>query len=532
MEKRLILALVLSLLVLIFWQRLSGRKLPETHPADDRMKAVQSAGPMPKEASSALPSSPAGDLSTSLKVPEEPLFWLENTNLKLGVGQKTGVIRHALIKGYHEDLRRDSPMVDLSHMGQAMISSPVFAYATQNGFERLVPNEVTVHNDAGKAKLELTFEGLRAAYEILPQGYSFSVSIKKEGGYRLPAPIVMLWPFGTTKEEGKDRYHISSFQGLVGKKLSSIPLAKLKEAKDIQGPFPWVGFGDKFFFQALIDDSRPFLEVRLIPLNAHGFVMSVPLFDGAVQESALDRDLTCFMGPKAYDVLKAQGHDLVRVVDFGMFGFLGRPLLVTLKFFHRILGNWGLAIIAVTVLLKLLLAPLTHQSYQSMRKMTVLQPKIRALQERYKNDRTRLSQETMALYKAHKVNPLGGCLPTLIQIPVFFAFYYTLINTVELRHAPFFWWIQDLSAKDPYLVTPLLMGASMIALQLLTPNQQNTNPTQQRMMLLMPIVFTFIFLSLPSGLVLYYLFSNILSIAHLLFFRQWQKNRPLLAQAS
>jgi YidC/Oxa1 family membrane protein insertase len=238
------------------------------------------------------------------------------------------------------------------------------------------------------------------------------------------------------------------------------------------------------------------------------------------------------MGPKAYDVLKAQGHDLVRVVDFGMFGFLGRPLLVTLKFFHRLLGNWGLAIIAVTVLLKLLLAPLTHQSYQSMRKMTELQPKIRALQERYKNDRTRLSQETMALYKAHKVNPLGGCLPTFIQIPVFFAFYYTLINTVELRHAPFFWWIHDLSAKDPYLITPLLMGVSMIALQLLTPNQQNTNPTQQRMMLLMPIVFTFIFLSLPSGLVLYYLFSNILSIAHLLFFRQWQKNRPLLAQAS
>ncbi len=532
MEKRLILALVLSVLVLIFWQRLSSRMLPGTRTADDRTKASQSAGAVPKEPSAALPDSPAGEVSTSLRVPDEPMLWLETSNLKLGVGQQTGAIRHALVKGYQEDLRRDSPMVDLAHMGQGMLASPVLAYATQSGFERLMPSKVTVRQDAGGAKVELVFDGLRAVYEIPPRGYSFSVGITKEAGYRLQAPVVVLWPFGTTKEEGKDRYHISSFQGLVGKKLTNVPMAKLKEAKEVQGPFPWVGFGDKFFFQALIDDSRPFLEARLIPLNAHGVVLSVPLFDPAAGESALARDLTLFMGPKAYDVLKAQGHDLVRVVDFGMFGFLGRPLLVTLKFFHKLLGNWGLAIIAVTVLLKLLLAPLTHQSYQSMRKMTELQPKIRALQERFKNDRTRLSQETMALYKAHKVNPLGGCLPTLIQIPVFFAFYYTLINTVELRHAPFFWWIQDLSAKDPYLVTPLLMGVSMIALQLLTPNQQNTNPTQQRMMLLMPIVFTFIFLSLPSGLVLYYLFSNILSIAHLLFFRQWQKNRPLLAQAS
>jgi YidC/Oxa1 family membrane protein insertase len=192
---------------------------------------------------------------------------------------------------------------------------------------------------------------VRAVYEIPPRGYSFSIGITKEAGYRLQAPVVVLWPFGTTKEEGKDRYHLSSFQGLVGKKLTNVPMAKLKETKEVQGPFPWVGFGDKFFFQALIDDSRPFLEVRLIPLNAHGFVLSVPLFDPAAGESALARDLTLFMGPKAYDVLKAQGHDLVRVVDFGMFGFLGRPLLVTLKFLHRLLGNWGLAIISVRVLL-------------------------------------------------------------------------------------------------------------------------------------------------------------------------------------
>lgn len=535
MEKRLILAVVLSVLVLVFWQRLSYRLLPESRPpGGSEQKAVRDEGKAQnqKEQEAPFPKAPAAPIASVLRAPEEPILWLETSQLKLGIGKETGVLRHAFLKGYKEELKKDAPMVDLAYAGAGILSPPVFAYATQAGLERLRPIRVELDQEKGQTEVSVWFEGMKAVYKIPNQGYALPFSVVKEANVPLKAPVFVLWPFGTGKQEGQDRYHVSSFQGLKGKKLHNVSLAKLGEIKELDGPFPWLGFGDKFFFQALIDDTRPFFRASLIPLNAHGYVLSVPLFDPVASKQALSRDMTLFMGPKAYDTLKAQGHDLVKVIDFGMFGFLGRPLLVTLKFFHRLFGNWGLAIIAVTVLLKLLLAPLTHQSYESMRKMTALQPKLKALQERYKNDRARLSQETMALYRAHKVNPLGGCLPTLIQIPVFFAFYYTLINTVELRHAPFLLWIQDLSAKDPYYITPLLMGASMIALQLLTPNQQSTNPMQQRMMLLMPVVFTFIFLNLPSGLVLYYLFSNLLSIAHLIFFQQWQKSRPLPAPAS
>jgi YidC/Oxa1 family membrane protein insertase len=534
MEKRLILAVVLSVLVLIFWQRLSHRLLPESQPSRDTEQTALSEGKAQnqKGQEAPFPKTLTTPITSFLRAPEEPILWLETLQLKIGIGEDTGVLRHVFVKGYKEDLRKDAPMVDLAYVGPGILSPPVFAYATPDGFERLKPIRVELDKEGGQTEVSVLFEGMKAVYKILNQGYTLSFSIVKEASQPLKAPVFVLWPFGTGKQEGEDRYHVSNFQALKGKKLYNVSLAKLSEAKELEGPFPWVGFGDKFFFQALIDDTRPFLQARLIPLNTHGYVLSVPLFDPIASKQALSRDMTLFMGPKAYDTLKAQGHDLVKVIDFGMFGFLGRPLLVTLKFFHRLLANWGLAIIAVTVLLKLLLAPLTHQSYESMRRMTALQPKLKALQERYKNDRARMSQETMALYRAHKVNPLGGCLPTLIQIPVFFAFYYTLINTVELRHAPFFMWIQDLSAKDPYHITPLLMGGSMIALQLLTPNQQSTNPMQQRMMLIMPVVFIFIFLNLPSGLVLYYLFSNLLSIAHLIFFKQWQKSRPLPAPAS
>lgn len=535
MEKRLILAIVLSVLVLIFWQRLSGRLLPGSQPSTkspEQTALSEEEVQNQKEKEASFPKTPSTPIGSLLKAPEEPILWVETSQLKIGIGQETGVMRHVFIKGYKEDLRKDAPMVDLAYVGPGILSPPMFAYATPKGLERIQPIRVEAHKGVGQTEVHLLFEGMKAVYKIPNQGYTIAFNVVKESGQPLKSPVFVLWPFGTGKQEGKDSYHVSSFQGLKGQKLQNISLAKLSDVKELEGPFPWVGFGDKFFFQALIDDTRPFLQARLIPLNAHGYILSVPLFDPAVSRQTLSRDMTLFVGPKAYDTLKDQGHDLVKVIDFGMFGFLGRPLLVTLKFFHSLFGNWGLAIIAVTVLLKLLLAPLTHQSYESMRKMTALQPKLKALQERFKNDRARLSQETMALYRAHKVNPLGGCLPTLIQIPVFFAFYYTLINTVELRHAPFFMWIQDLSAKDPYYITPLLMGASMIALQLLTPNQQSSNPMQQRMMLIMPVVFTFIFLNLPSGLVLYYLFSNLLSIAHLIFFKQWQKSRPLPAPAS
>jgi YidC/Oxa1 family membrane protein insertase len=169
------------------------------------------------------------------------------------------------------------------------------------------------------------------------------------------------------------------------------------------------------------------------------------------------------------------------------------------------------AILIVTVIIKILLFPLQHKSFKSMKEMQLLQPEIAKLREKYKDNKEKLNQEMMALYRAHKVNPAGGCLPMLAQLPIFIAFYRALGYSIELRHTPFVWWLQDLSAQDPYYITPILMGVTMFVSQKMTPT--SADPAQARVMQLMPIMFTFLFLSFPAGLVLYWLTNNILSIA-------------------
>jgi YidC/Oxa1 family membrane protein insertase len=186
------------------------------------------------------------------------------------------------------------------------------------------------------------------------------------------------------------------------------------------------------------------------------------------------------------------------------------PLLVILKFLYGYVHNYGVAIIVLTALIKLLFWPLGNKSYRSMKEMQKLQPKLVALREKFKDDKARLGQETMALYKAHHVNPFGGCLPMVIQIPVFFGLYKTLLYAIELRQAPFFGWIQDLSAQDPYYITPLIMGATMFLQQKMSPPMGD--PMQAKLMLWMPVIFTFLFLNFPAGLVVYWLFNNIFSI--------------------
>jgi YidC/Oxa1 family membrane protein insertase len=219
-----------------------------------------------------------------------------------------------------------------------------------------------------------------------------------------------------------------------------------------------------------------------------------------------------YLGPKKVDELKALGVGAERLVNFGFFGVLGKPILWVINLTHSVTDNYGIDIIILSILIKIIFLPLTQISFKSMKEMQKLQPEMKRLQETYKNDKARLQQEVMLLYKRRKINPLSGCLPTLIQIPVFIALYNVLQNTFDMRHAPFFWWIRDLSAKDPILITPLIMGATMVIQQKMTPSSAEL--AQAKMMMLMPILFTFLFLNFPSGLVLYWLVNNALSIAH------------------
>ena len=219
---------------------------------------------------------------------------------------------------------------------------------------------------------------------------------------------------------------------------------------------------------------------------------------------------TLYVGPKIQDKLEALAPHLNRTVDYGWLWFIAEPLFHVLKWIHGYVGNWGWAIIILTVLIKLVFYKLSETSYRSMANMRKLAPQMQKLKDRFGDDRTKLNQAMMEMYKKEKINPLGGCLPILVQIPVFIALYWMLLESVELRQAPWLGWIQDLATKDPYYILPIIMGASMVVQQRLNPTPPD--PIQAKVMMVLPIVFTFFFLWFPAGLVLYWVVNNLLSI--------------------
>jgi YidC/Oxa1 family membrane protein insertase len=320
----------------------------------------------------------------------------------------------------------------------------------------------------------------------------------------------------------------AAFQGqltLINGKYEEKSIDKFEKESVLTGKIEWGALSDTYFMGALaplesegiisLKTSRPGPEqlmTRFIlpPLN-------LPPGEDKTLQFAL------YFGPRDIGILKSLNLQLEKAVNFGFFDIVSKPLLWVLNFFYGYLHNYGWAIILLTILVKIVFWPLTHKSYKSMKDMQKLQPKMAKIREKHKDNREQMNQEMMALYKTYKVNPMGGCLPMVIQIPVFFALYSLLGYAIELRHAPFMLWITDLAAPDrlpigipiPYVgegipVLTLLMGASMFIQQKMTPT--TGDPTQAKIMLFLPVVFTFMFINFAAGLVLYWLVNNVLSI--------------------
>ena len=277
-----------------------------------------------------------------------------------------------------------------------------------------------------------------------------------------------------------------------------------------KGELTWTGFQNKYFAAALI----PGEGVSYGLVEKTGDNPYVGLQFQSVQ-SAVSSSYVLYIGTKELMVLEDAGHKLTRLMDYGWvgnkFAFLVKPLLKTLQFFYNITGNYGWSIIFLTVIIKIIFFPLTHKSFKSMRGLQKIQPYVKVIQERNKDDRQKMNEEMIDLYRKHKVNPMGGCLPMLLQIPVFIALYHALFFSIELRGAPFIGWIKDLSVADPYYVTPVLMGMTMFLQQKMTPSVGD--PVQQKIMMFLPVLFTFLFISFPAGLVIYWTINNLLTIA-------------------
>ncbi len=288
--------------------------------------------------------------------------------------------------------------------------------------------------------------------------------------------------------------------------------ADLGERSTYDGQLEFVGVDNKYFLAAALPGTR-LSRVDYSPVSAVGLEDDLVAFDLTLEGGG---DLPVFIGPKDFDVLRAVHPDLVRAINFGFLSVIVVPLHQTLKWIYGYVGNYGWSIILLTVLINVLIFPLRHKSVVSMRKMQELQPEMKAIQARYKDLKTtdpekqKMNKEVMELYRKHGANPASGCLPMLATMPILFSFYRLLSMAIEIRGAPFMFWITDLSVSDPLYITPVVMGATMVYQQRLQP--AGADAMQRKMMMMMPVVFTFMFLSAPSGLVVYWLTSNVIGI--------------------
>lgn len=309
----------------------------------------------------------------------------------------------------------------------------------------------------------------------------------------------------------KDKYHKTTFTELTEGKLHIPPPAQ-------DG---WIGLVQHYFVSAWVPQDKTQREYFARKLDNGLFAVGLvaPVAKVAANASQTT-DMKLYVGPQEQETLKKLAPGLDLVVDYGWLTVIAAPLFWVLSLLNSLVGNWGVAIILLTILIKLAFYPLSAASYRSMAQLKVLGPKLQKLKEQFGDDKERMHKAMMDMYKTEKINPLGGCLPILVQIPVFIALYWVLLGAVELRNAPFFGWITDLSVADPYYVLPIIMGITMIIQTKLNPAP--TDPIQAKVMTIMPIVFSVFFFFFPAGLVLYWLVNNVVSIA-----QQWQINRSI-----
>ncbi|MFE8101215.1 membrane protein insertase YidC [Brenneria goodwinii] len=318
------------------------------------------------------------------------------------------------------------------------------------------------------------------------------------------------------RDTGSSNFALHTYRGAAfsssEEKYKKYSFGDMDENLNITTNGGWVAMLQQYFATAWIPTTagaNTFYTNNLGNGQAAIGFKSTPVMVPAGSQQNLNA--TLWVGPEIQDKMAAVAPHLDLTVDYGWLWFISQPLFKLLKFLHGFIGNWGFSIIAITFIVRGIMYPLTKAQYTSMAKMRMLQPKLQAMRERIGDDKQRMSQEMMALYKSEKVNPLGGCFPLVIQMPIFLALYYMLMGSVELRHAPFALWIHDLSAQDPYYILPILMGVTMFFIQKMSPTTV-TDPMQQKIMTYMPVIFTVFFLWFPSGLVLYYIVSNLVTI--------------------
>ncbi|UCD31781.1 MAG: membrane protein insertase YidC [Desulfobacterales bacterium] len=537
---RLILAIALSFLVFIVWNLLFVDKKKVEQPKPEKQaeqiikedletppKAITDADTIPLGEETPLqPGRPAKTITVNL-----PLYTVK-------ISEKGAVFKSFVLKKYRERLEADSPHLEL-------ISPNLSGGTVRLGF---VDNSLVGFNEAIFAAnieddaidvtnepRELSFSWASPKGVVVVKKFSFSPSsyligltviVKNSSNQTVQDNLVL--SLSRLEPEKTTRIGFEGPCAFINNELEQIKTKKIKDKSIYSGQINWISILDRYFMAAIIPEAPIEASMRLNfeekKLLQNQLVPPVSVIEPETQNTF---KYQLFFGPKSMNVLKDVGYNLNKAVNFGMFDFLAKPFVWIMNFIYNFIPNYGIAIIILTLITKIILWPLGNKSYKSMNEMKKIQPLVAEIREKYKDDKKRMNEEMMGLYKTYKVNPAGGCLPMVVQIPVFFALYRMLYEAIELRHAPFFLWITDLSAPDrlfrfsieniPFMQPPygipvltIIMGATMFLQQKMQPPAGD--PTQAKMMMMMPIVFTVIFVNFSSGLVLYWLVNNIISI--------------------
>ncbi len=520
MDKRTVIAVVLAIAFIVFWQKFVVSKyVPKKKVAQSSVSETDSSKVDLKlnkdkkgvgknelkqnKNENVVIKTSTDDFFSENSSKEVKDFVLENRFLKVVFSNKGGVAKSIILKNYKEKNGKSYDLVNKT----LDYDKPFTLYEGDKSLENIVfdaqlnGNTITFSYENNGVLIKKIFR--------LEKDYMLDFSVQG-----LNNPYISLGAGLNSSEKAKSRY--STEDEIAYFYDGDIERVKKKKIEKVKLPSgaKWVAIENRYFAKIL----TPYNGFRDLRASLYNYKEGKKEYSVCSLSASLKKKLSgqFYLGPKEYERLGELGQSYKELVNFGWFGAFGKWLFILLKWLNRFVGNWGWSIVIFTILVRIVLFPLNSAGLKSAQKMKDLQPKVKAIQEKYKkygNDMTmkaKMNQELQELYKKEGVNPLGGCLPMLVQIPIFFAIYSLLLNIIDLRMAPWILWIKDLSAYDPYFVLPIAMGVTQLIVQLLTPATGDKN--QQRMMLIMPIVITFVLIYAPSGLLLYWTTNNIFQI--------------------
>ena len=530
MENRLLLAFVLSLAVFVGWGYFLAQ-VQDPLPVEEQEVKTRDAQSLPSQSKGSTTSIAARSQQSQPVTPtpinpfpgEEVLIQVSAGKAHFIISNRGGILKQLQLPRFKNDSGETIDLIDnpdnLTGALALKTNDPEVTKILQNAHYE--PSTTSIVLDENNIEERLTLILNHSSGLQVTRSYTFhfndylvemstQINAASMSSRNLQYQILLGPGMGGKISSQTDYIVFSGATVFANNERIENPPEDIHDTSFFKGDLKWVSFQNKYFGSALIPQQGT--KAGIVLKEKEQAFVGLEL--ESVQSSA-NAEYLLYAGTKELEILETQGHDLVRMIDYGWFGnkfaFLVKPLLKVLAFFYGLTGNYGWSIIFLTIIIKLLFSPLTHKSFKSMKGMQKVQPYVKIIQERNKDDRQKMNAEMLELYKKHKVNPVGGCLPMLLQIPVFIALYHALFFSIELRGAPFIGWITDLSVADPYYVYPVLMGATMFLQQRLTPSVGD--PMQQKIMMFLPIVFTFLFISFPSGLVIYWTVNNMLTIS-------------------